>query len=357
MSSSLSDVPSHVSPWQINRVNHDLAQLPNNGESSRQARLKARECRQSLPGPSERAASLSFSHKRLKRSREDTPRLADEAMRSTSIENVRQNASAPSFGPMTAGAGESITASNDSTQQAQIAVAGGQGSEDNEGGESNLFSERTQPLPAGEGDEEDDFLPDTEEEVERNVLETAVVDTAGGSYTETIKDGTTSTTENLDNPISLGEGELFCLEEQEETVSEQPAVPKASDYLPRAFAPATTAANADVPSLTISASADSDRSRPPRLPTPIDHMTRVIDQCLPYRTFEVDEEAAEAEDDVELGRLRSYHSNDSELYEMTHRPILERTAIKRDIREFVQSMECLKGEKLYRVVDRLGEGK
>lgn len=64
----------------------------------------------------------------------------------------------------------------------------------------------------------------------------------------------------------------------------------------------------------------------------------------------------ESDDDPE-----SYHSGDSEDYEMDHRPWLERTAVKRDI----QDLYTVKGlfnpafgnnQHRYRVVDRLGEG-
>ncbi|WRT70669.1 uncharacterized protein IL334_007667 [Kwoniella shivajii] len=59
----------------------------------------------------------------------------------------------------------------------------------------------------------------------------------------------------------------------------------------------------------------------------------------------------------------SYHSGDSDEYEMDHRPVLERTAVKRDIRHLTDSLtilrdgiEGLEGFLPYRVVDRLGEG-
>jgi hypothetical protein len=63
----------------------------------------------------------------------------------------------------------------------------------------------------------------------------------------------------------------------------------------------------------------------------------------------------EEEDDTPLAE--SYHSGDSDLYEMEYRPILERTEVKRDIREFVESLKTLRKEQQYQVVDRLGEGK
>jgi len=60
----------------------------------------------------------------------------------------------------------------------------------------------------------------------------------------------------------------------------------------------------------------------------------------------------------------SYHSGDSDDFVMAHRPILERTEIKRDIKAFVSSLgtygsdmfEPLTGLCRYPVIDRLGEG-
>lgn len=55
----------------------------------------------------------------------------------------------------------------------------------------------------------------------------------------------------------------------------------------------------------------------------------------------------------------SYHSGDSDEYEMHHRPWLERAAVKRDIQELYTTKGLYNpslGEYRYRVVDRLGEG-
>lgn len=56
----------------------------------------------------------------------------------------------------------------------------------------------------------------------------------------------------------------------------------------------------------------------------------------------------------------SYHSGDSIDYEMDHRPILDRTAVKRDIKEFCAGVRLLNepddSKRMYKVVDRLGEG-
>lgn len=74
-------------------------------------------------------------------------------------------------------------------------------------------------------------------------------------------------------------------------------------------------------------------------------------------------EAGEEEQQWEMEQPlspQSYHSGDTDEYEMDHRPVLERTAIKKDIRKFADSLTCLKdpetGEFAYRIVDRLGEG-
>ena len=70
-----------------------------------------------------------------------------------------------------------------------------------------------------------------------------------------------------------------------------------------------------------------------------------------------DTEEREDEEDVEI----EYHSGDSDMYEMQHRPVLERTAVKRDIRNLSENIKCLRyqdtGEYVYRIVDRLGEGR
>ncbi|KAK8850506.1 hypothetical protein IAR55_004424 [Kwoniella newhampshirensis] len=66
------------------------------------------------------------------------------------------------------------------------------------------------------------------------------------------------------------------------------------------------------------------------------------------------------EEGDDLPSPSSYHSGDSDEYEMDHRPVLERTAIKRDIKAFTESLSLLSegvnGYRPYRIVDRLGEG-
>jgi hypothetical protein len=60
-------------------------------------------------------------------------------------------------------------------------------------------------------------------------------------------------------------------------------------------------------------------------------------------------------DGYESSEGGSYHSGDSSDFEMDHRPVLERTAVKRDIRDFEDSMYLIR-ENGYKVIDRLGEG-
>nr|ODN89954.1 CDC7 protein kinase [Cryptococcus depauperatus CBS 7841] len=103
--------------------------------------------------------------------------------------------------------------------------------------------------------------------------------------------------------------------------------------------------------------APSENSKP-------DRMTRVLEKQRKRSFVEIDfadggsgeEESDNGEDMFE----ESYHSGDTDDYEMGHRPILQRTAIKKDIRDFTQSIGILRdgvdGEEAYRVVDRLGEG-
>ena len=56
----------------------------------------------------------------------------------------------------------------------------------------------------------------------------------------------------------------------------------------------------------------------------------------------------------------SYHSGDSDEYWMAHRPVLERTEVKLDIKCFLQSLGLVSnldtGRYRYKVIDRLGEG-
>ena len=50
----------------------------------------------------------------------------------------------------------------------------------------------------------------------------------------------------------------------------------------------------------------------------------------------------------------SYHSGDTDLFELGHRPWDDRPTIKRDITDLMNSMRSLR--KSYQIVDRLGEG-
>lgn len=259
--------------------------------------------------------------------------MADEAARSTSNENFQQNASAPSFGAVADGStAASLGQQVDEEKMERTSDAQ----------ESQLFSEQTQKLDLPEGGEEDDFLPD-EEEVKESM---AAEDVAIGRRSEPTSRTINTSTENLDNPISIEEADLFCPEDQEETLID--CVPaKASDYIPRPFAAIT---EPQIPSLSNGEPGPSDSFRVPRLPSPADRMTRVIDQYLPAQT-EGDEEGFFDQDEP-----GSYHSGDTEHFEMDHRPVLDRAAIKRDIYNFVEGLEHLSTAGTYRVVDRLGEG-
>ncbi|WWC92267.1 uncharacterized protein L201_007221 [Kwoniella dendrophila CBS 6074] len=71
-------------------------------------------------------------------------------------------------------------------------------------------------------------------------------------------------------------------------------------------------------------------------------------------------EGGGGEEEEDTSSPESYHSGDSDEYEMDHRPVLERTAVKRDIRSFTESLTLLRegidGYLPFKVVDRLGEG-
>ncbi|OCF43627.1 CDC7 protein kinase [Kwoniella heveanensis CBS 569] len=99
-----------------------------------------------------------------------------------------------------------------------------------------------------------------------------------------------------------------------------------------------------------------------------DQMTQVIERSRPNGTavpqiqslvdLNVNEETySDGEDHPSPS---SYHSGDSDEYEMDHRPVLERTAVKRDIRSFTESLTLLRegvdGFIPFKVTDRLGEG-
>ena len=120
------------------------------------------------------------------------------------------------------------------------------------------------------------------------------------------------------------------------------------------------------------------------VPEPVDQMTRILEEKNkrtasregPSRPTSTRVAGNSTRSDQELGVAEkgdeeddediptspgSYHSGDTDQYDMYHRPILERTAIKHDIKRFVNNLSCLvdeeTGDMVYRVVDRLGEGK
>jgi cell division control protein 7 len=65
--------------------------------------------------------------------------------------------------------------------------------------------------------------------------------------------------------------------------------------------------------------------------------------------------ASPDDEDGEEYSSGSYHSGDSDEFEMLHREVLERTAVKRDIKDFLGGLPGQMGV-TYQVVDRLGEG-
>ncbi|WWC72543.1 uncharacterized protein I206_106505 [Kwoniella pini CBS 10737] len=86
-----------------------------------------------------------------------------------------------------------------------------------------------------------------------------------------------------------------------------------------------------------------------------------LNQAAHSDNIEYDEDGLRGEEEEEDSiSPESYHSGDSDNYEMEHRPILERTAIKKDIRNFTESLTVLRdgvdGYLPFKVVDRLGEG-
>ncbi|KIS00442.1 CDC7 protein kinase [Cryptococcus deuterogattii 2001/935-1] len=99
----------------------------------------------------------------------------------------------------------------------------------------------------------------------------------------------------------------------------------------------------------------------------LDRMTEVLEKQKKRSFTEIDvsefplEAEWDEEDEAEDAYSdESYHSGDTEDYEMDHRPVLQRTAVKKDIRDFTNSLSLLRDGSVYgipyRVVDRLGEG-
>jgi hypothetical protein len=87
--------------------------------------------------------------------------------------------------------------------------------------------------------------------------------------------------------------------------------------------------------------------------------TRIAEIRGRRRQVQVDENEC-IDGEVEMDMDGSYHSGDTEEYEMDHRPVLDRTAIKKDIERFVDGLDGMMDEQLnvrsYHVIDRLGEG-
>ena len=103
---------------------------------------------------------------------------------------------------------------------------------------------------------------------------------------------------------------------------------------------------------------------------PSDQMSRVLEGTTTSRflhhitvtRYPVASENGETDHSDDPPPASSYHSGNSDDFEMAHRPLLERTEIKRDIKVFVESLgqefkERSTGIHRYKVVDRLGEGK
>lgn len=99
----------------------------------------------------------------------------------------------------------------------------------------------------------------------------------------------------------------------------------------------------------------------------LDRMTEVLEKQKKRSFTEIDvsefplEAEWDEEDEAEDAYSdESYHSGDTEDYEMDHRPVLQRTAVKKDIRDFTNSLSLLRDGSIhgipYKVVDRLGEG-
>jgi cell division control protein 7 len=334
MSSPLSE-PTDLIDLECEDFFHGPPPFLNLGESSRQGQLSFSAAQ------AKRQPARTSPRRHAKRQRGNTPLLTLAVPRSTSHEQNDQNASAvPSLGAMTGTGGEEGS-SGDMAEQAEQSRKRELLDEcEEDGGSGDLFSERTQPLEAceDEGDEdgaedddddegEEDFLPEEDDE---------------------LRDPT-----DFDDPISLGDGQLFHPvggdegEEDEEDEADIPlaghAIARASDYLPCPHPQAEPTSR----STTDETSTLSARPHPRRSSRP-DRMSQVLDQAQITGTQDADA----CPEEYSSG---SYHSGDSDEFDMGHRPLLERTAVKRDIKEFLAGFPEMMAER-YAIVDRLGEG-
>lgn len=62
----------------------------------------------------------------------------------------------------------------------------------------------------------------------------------------------------------------------------------------------------------------------------------------------------ESSDGYQSETSSSYHSGDSDLFDMDHRPMLERTLVKKDLHQLMSDFSILPYD--YQILDRLGEG-
>ncbi|EIW69907.1 hypothetical protein TREMEDRAFT_30137 [Tremella mesenterica DSM 1558] len=86
----------------------------------------------------------------------------------------------------------------------------------------------------------------------------------------------------------------------------------------------------------------------------------VIDKPLDERGVEGDwsQHSSQEVPSEWMTSSETYHSGDTDEYEMDHRPPMERTAIKKDIRGLYDEVMCFSDsrQRYYKVVDKLGEG-
>ncbi|WVR08562.1 hypothetical protein IAU60_005617 [Kwoniella sp. DSM 27419] len=357
------------------------------------SRLKKRSLREAS------TSSPAASRPAIKRIREPTPIYEnDESTYSPSVTEtdsshahqtclpprLGQDASAPaSMYPTTAAGPSSYMPEVESCKEAET-------SENGEGEDSVLFSENTgagrTDMITGEPNEDIDVgVEDDDEDMGDETLtaEPKMVpddrEKPGGQEEPDIQDGEESAVTEIgtEGDFALPTDEQFLVErmdqdnevpDQQEQYAEQDAGNGEDDTI--LCQPQTTIDLRKImppPADTTShKSVRSTSSRHSNSTSGVhDQMTQVIEKkasiAVPPSTqsfVDLEEETYSDEDDQPSPS--SYHSGDSDDYEMTHRPVLERTAIKRDIRGFTESLSHLRdgvdGILPYRVVDRLGEG-
>ncbi|WWD07323.1 hypothetical protein V865_005421 [Kwoniella europaea PYCC6329] len=316
-----------------------------------------------------RANRETISPKRIKRIREATPIEDGSACNSTA--NLVDGTVTSSFQLLNASAPTTAIAGPSSYAQEEMVVGTSENGDGEEDSKSVLFSEQTGKTEMIEGEcggDETIIQQEDDEGEDEYTVENE------GEYDEDQQYGRIE-----------GEGEEFLVEEQNEPqdnpsfdddgdVSTNPRPltidlrkvmpPPPPDIISKSKSRSTSSShrqsygsNLVNDTMTQVIEGSSSRQRQNTNDNNINGHLSFVD--LNGQAYSDNAEDQEGEEEGS-GSPESYHSGDSDEYEMEHRPVLERTAIKRDIRSFTESLTVLRegvdGYLPYKVVDRLGEG-